>query len=118
MTPRTWDEWIEAFATLFSTPNLKQLSTTTAKQSTDYFPLTVSGLFSRFLTEAKCVAPTHHTPDAFAWEALKITVYENGFLPSIRNEQIREDLARTLTAVRERARNHESDNLHGVHTAS
>lgn len=115
---RSLAEWIEAFTTLSSLPNLiaktiKQVSIiTTLKLSTDYFLLTVSGLFSRFLTEANSAPPPHQTPDAFAWDTLKIAVYENGLLFSNRNEQIRDDPARTFATA------HESTNLHGVHTAS
>lgn len=64
------------------------------------------------------MAPPHQSADAFAWDILKIVVYENRLLPSISNEQIHDDPVRTFAAAHERGRKYESNFLHDVHNSS
>lgn len=55
---------------------VKQFSTATAEQSTDGFPLTVRGPFSRLLPEAKPGDSPHKPPDPYGWEVLEITLLD------------------------------------------
>ena len=58
------------------------------------------------------------SPEFFAWESLKITVFENGLLPSIRNEQVRKGPVRTFAADKDRVRKHVSNSLHDVNSTN
>ena len=80
--------------------------------------LRISSLFTRLLTEAARTTPIGKSPQIFAWERLTIAVFENGLLPAIRLEQIREDPAHSFASARDRARKHASNNLHGVNVSN
>ena len=87
-------------------------------ENVDQYALRISSLFTRLLTEAARTRPIEKSSHTFAWERLKIAVFENGLLPAIRLEQIREDPAHSFAAARDRARKHASNNLHGVNVSN
>ena len=87
-------------------------------ENVDQYALRISSLFTRTLTEAARTTPQEKSPQIFAWERLKIAVFENGLLPAIRLEQIREDPAHSFASARDRARKHASNNLHGVNVTN
>ena len=87
-------------------------------ENVDQYALRISSLFTRLLTEAACTTPMKKSPHTFEWERLKIAVFENGLLPAIRLEQIREDPAHSFASARDRARKHASNNLHGVNVSN
>ena len=87
-------------------------------ETVDQYALRISGLFTRLLTEAARTTPLGKSPQIFAWERLKIAVFENGLLPAISLEQIREDPAHSFASARDRARKHASNNLHGVNVTN
>ena len=128
VAPGSWSDWVEALTAMFGPPNLlanlcREIAT--LRQSDEKHPgenvdqcaLRTSSLFTRLLTEAACTTPPK-SAHIFAWERLKIAVFENGLLPSIRIEQTREDLANSFTSARDRARKHASNNLHGVNVTN
>ena len=83
-------------------------------ENVDQYALRISSLFRRLLAEAARNTLPTKSVQIFAWERLKIAVFENRLLPSIRIEQIREDPVHSFASARERARQHASNNLHGV----
>ena len=87
-------------------------------ENVDQYALRISSLFTRLLTEAARTTPPGKSTQTFAWERLKIAVFENGLLPAIRLEQIREDPAHSFASARDRARKHASNNLHGVNVTN
>ena len=54
----------------------------------------------------------------FACEQLKVAVFKNRLILSIRTEQIRENLANSFASARNRACKHASTNLHGVNATN
>ena len=125
VAPRSWSDWVEALTAMFAPPNLlailcRDIATLRQRdekhpgENVDQYALRISSFFTRLLTEAACTTPIGKSPSSFAWERLKIAVFENGLLPAIRLEQIREDPAHSFASARDRARKHGSNNLHGV----
>ena len=110
---------------MFAPPNLLAnlcQEITTLRQSDEKHPgknvdqcaLRISSLFTRPLAEAARTTPPTKSDQIVAWERLKIVVFENGLLTSIRIKQIREDPANSFASARDRARKHSSNSLHGV----
>ena len=87
-------------------------------ESVEQYALRVSSIFTRLLAESKRTAPSTKSPERSAWKRVRIAVFGNGLLPSIRNEQVRKDPVRTLASARERARKHASDNLRGINSTN
>ena len=87
-------------------------------ENVDQYALRISSLFTKLLTEAARTTPLGKSPHIFAWERLKIDVFENVLLPAIRLEQIREDPAHSFASARDRARKHGSNNLYGVNVTN
>ena len=88
------------------------------RESVDQYTLRTSSLFARLLAEPQRTASSNKLPEHFAWERLKIAVFENGLLPSIIIEQMREDPARTFASARDRARKHVSNNFHDLNATN
>ena len=129
VAPRSWSDWVEALTAMFAPPNLlanlcRDIATLRQRddkhpgENVDQYALRISSLFARLLTEAARTRPIEKSSHTFAWEILKIAVFENGLLPAIRLEQIREDPAHSFAAARDRARKHASNNLHGVNVSN
>ena len=129
VAPRSWSDWVEALTAMFAPPNLlanlcRDIATLRQRdekhpgENVDQYALRISSLFTRLLTEAARTRPIEKSSHTFAWERLKIAVFENGLLPAIRLEQIREDPAHSFAAARDRARKHASNNLHGVNVSN
>ena len=123
MAPRSWSDWVGALTAMFAPPNLlanlcREIATLPQRdekhpgENVDQYALRISSLFTRLLTEAARTTPLGKSPQIFAWERLKIAVFENGLLPAIRLEQIRQDPAHSFASARDRARKHASNNLH------
>lgn len=119
--PSTWEEYCHAFTFLFSAPNrisvlareiatIKQVD----KQSVDSYALQVSQARTRLLAEAARSAPSHLSPHEHAWDVFMTATFENGLLPGIRLESIREDPPTTFQEARTRAKKHEANNLRGT----
>ena len=117
VAPQTWSDWIEALTAMLAPLNLlsnlcrgivtiKQGGTEHPGESVDQYALRISSIFTQLLAESQRTTPSNKPPDCFAWERLKIAIFENEFLPSIRIEQIREDPAHTFASARDRARKH------------
>ena len=128
VTPQTWSDWVEALTAMFTPPNLlanlcREIATLRQSdekhpgENVDQHALRISSFFTRLLTEAARTTPQTKSAQIFAWEGLT-AVFENGLLPSIRIEQIREDPANSFSSARDRARKHASNNLHGVNATS
>ena len=83
-------------------------------ESVDQYALRIDSLFTRLLAESQRTALPKKPSERFAWEHLKIAVFENGLLPPIRFEQVREEPAHTFASVRNRTRKHASNILHGM----
>ena len=129
VAPRSWSDWVEALTAMFAPPNLlanlcRDIATLRQRdekhpgENVDQYALRISSLFTRLLTEAARTRPIEKSSHTFAWERLKIAVFENGLLPAIRLEQIREDPAHSFASARDRARKHASNNLHGVNVSN
>ena len=129
VAPRSWSDWVEALTAMFAPPNLlanlcqdiatlRQRDEKYPGENVDQYALRISSLLTRLLTEAARTTPMEKSPHTFAWERLKIAVFENGLLPAIRLEQIREDPAHSFAYARDRARKHASNNLHGVNVTN
>ena len=87
-------------------------------ENVDQYALRISSLFTRLLAEAARTTPPTKSTQSFAWERLKIAAFENGSLPSIRIEQIREDPVHSFASARDRARRHASNNLHSANATN
>ena len=129
VVPRSWSDWVEALTAMFAPPNLlanlcRDIATLRQRdekhpgENVDQYALRISSLFTRLLTEAARTIPIGKSPQFFAWERLKIAVFENGLLPAIRLEQIRENPAHSFASARDRAQKHVSNNLHGVNVSN
>ena len=129
VAPRSWSDWVETLTAMFAPPTLlanlcraivtlRQRDGKHPGENVDQCALRISSLFTRLLTEAARTTPIGKSPQFFAWERLKIAVFENGLLPAIRLEQIREDPAHSFASARDRARKHASNNLHGVNVSN
>ena len=129
VAPRSWSDWVEALTAMFAPPNLlanlcRDIATLRQRdekhhgENVDQHALRISRLFTRLLTEAARTTSIGKSPQIFAWERLKIAVFENGLLPAIRLEQIREDPAHSFASTRDRARKHASNNSHGVNVSN
>ena len=129
VAPRSWSDWVEALTAMFAPPNLlanlcREIATLRQRDqkhpgaNVDQYALRISSLFTRLPTEAARTTPMGKSPHTFAWERLKKAVLENGLLPAIRLEQIREDPVHSLASARDRARKHASNNLHGVNVSN
>ena len=116
---------MKALTAMFAPPNLlanlcreiatlRQSDEKNPGENIDQYALRISSLFTRLLTEAARTTPLGKSPQIFAWERLKIDVFENGLLPAIGVEQIREDPAPSFASARDGARKHASNNLHRV----
>ena len=127
--PRLWRDWVKTLTAMFAPPNLlsnscretapiKQGGTEHPGESVGQYALRISSLFNRLLAESHRTAPSKKSPNIFAWERLKTYDFENGFLPSIRNERVREDSAHSFALARDRARKHASNNFHGTSTTN
>ena len=125
VAPRSWSDWVEALTAMFAPPKLlanlcRDIATLRQRdekhpgENVDQYALRISSLFTRLLTEAARTTPIGKSPSTFACERLKIALFENGLLPAIRLEQIRENSAHSFASARDRARKHASNNLHGV----
>ena len=97
---------------------IKQGGTEHLGESVDQYTLRISSLFTRLLAESQGTAPSNKSSKVFAWERLKTAAFENGLLPSIRTEQIREDSAHSFALARDRAHKHASNILHGVNATN
>ena len=120
---------MEALKAMFAPPNLlaylcqeiatlRQSDEKHPGENADQYALRISSLFTRLLTEAARTTSPGKSAQIFAWERLKIAVFENGLLPAIILEQIREDPAQSFAPARDRARKHASNNLHGVNVTN
>ena len=129
VAPRSWSDWVEALTAMFAPPNLsanlcREIATSQQRdekhpgETFEQYALRISVIFTRLLTEAARTTPLGKSPQIFAWERLKIAVFENGLLPAIGLEQIREDPAHSFASTRDRARRHASNNLHGVNVTN
>ena len=91
VAPQSWSDWVEALTAMFAPPNLlanlcREIGT--LRQSGEKHPgenvhqyaLHISSLFTRLQTEAARTAPPTKSAQIFAWERLKIVVFENGLL--------------------------------------
>ena len=113
VAPRSWSNWVEALTEMFAPPNLlanlcrdiatlRQSDEKHPGENVDRYTLRISSLFTRLLTEAARTTPPGKSVQIFAWEKLNIAVFENGLLPAIRLEQIREDPANSFASISER----------------
>ena len=129
VAPLTWSDWVEALTAMFAPPNLlsnlcreivaiKQGDMEHPGESVDQYTLCISSFFTRLLAESQRTAPPNKSPKVFAWERLKIAVFEDGLLPSIRIELIREDPAHSFALARDRARKRASNNLHDINATN
>ena len=75
-------------------------------ESVGQYALPIRSLFTQLLAQSKRTSPSNKPPEMFAWERLKITVFENGLLPLIRIEQVREHPARTFASANELGNTH------------
>ena len=106
MAPRSWSDWVEALTAMFAPPNLLAnlcRDIATLRQRDEKHPgenvdqyARISSLFTGLLTEAARTRPIEKSSHTFAWERLKIAVFENGLLPAIRLEQIEKTLLTRL----------------------
>ena len=99
-SPRTWDEWVTAFTTLFAPANRISLLArdvmtlqATSDETVDEYALRVSQAYSRLLAEAERTAPPNTNSYKHAFNQALIASFENGLQPAIRVEMIREDLS-------------------------
>ena len=124
VAPQTWTDWVEALTAMFAPRNLlanlcREIATLRQSdekhpgENVDQYALHISSLFTRLLAEAARTAPPTKSAQIFAWERLRTAVFENGLLPSIRIEQIREDPTNSFASASDRVREHASNNLHG-----
>ena len=120
---------MEALTAMFAPPNLlaklcreiatlRQSDEKYPEENIDQYALRISSLFTRLLTEAVRTTSLGKSPQIFALERFKIDIFENGLLPAIRVEQIREDPAHSFASARGRARRHASNNLHGINVTN
>ena len=119
--PATWEEYCHAFTFLFSAPNrisvlAREIATIkqSEDQTVDTYSLKVTQARTRLLAEAARSAPSHLSPHEHAWDVFMTATFENGLLPSIKLESIREDPPNTFQEARIRAKKHEANNLRGV----
>ena len=119
--PATWEEYCHAFTFLFSAPNrisvlAREIATIkqSEDQTVDTYSLKATQARTRLLAEAARSAPSHLSPHEHAWDVFMTATFENGLLPSIRLESIREDPPNTFQEARIRAKKHEANNLRGV----
>ena len=124
-SPRTWDEWVTAFTTLFAPANrisllARDVMTLQAKsdESVDEYALRVSQAYSRLLAEAERTAPPNTSSYEHAFNQALIASYENGLQPEIRVEMIREDASQSFMASKARARKHEANKLRSAASPS
>ena len=68
------------------------------------------------LAEAARSAPAHLSPHEHAWDVFLTPTFENGLLPGIRLESVREDPPNSFQEARIRAKKHEANNLRGAST--
>ena len=85
-------------------------------ESVDQYAFCISSLFTRLLAVSKPTASSTQKSEMFAWECLKLAVFENELLPSIRHEQERRDPVRTFAAARDGSRNHVSNIWDGANS--
>ena len=119
--PATWEEYCHAFTFLFSAPNrisvlAREIATIkqSEDQTVDTYSLKVTQARTRLLAEAARSAPAHLSPHEHAWDVSMTATFENGLLPGIRLESIREDPPNTFQEARIRAKKHEANNLRGA----
>ena len=79
-------------------------------------------ILQRLPLQRRLVQPNPLTPERavqfFACERLKVAVFENRLILSIRTEQIRVNLANSFASARNRACKHASTNWHGVNATN
>ena len=119
--PQSWEDWVNAFTTLFAPANRMSLLAREfatlkqdAKQSVDTYALKVTKARSRLMAEARRLAPAGMSPFEHAWSVFTTASFENGLLPHLRLELVREDPAVSFQESRARAKKHEANNLRGV----
>lgn len=119
--PANWEEYCHAFAFIFSAPNrisvlAREIATIkqSEDQTVDSYSLQVTQARTRLLAEAARSAPAHLSPHEHAWDVFMTATFENGLLPGIRLESIREDPPNTFQEARIRAKKHEANNLRGA----
>lgn len=119
--PQSWSDYVSAFTTLFAPANRMSLLAREfatlkqdPKQSVDTYALKVTKARSRLMAEARRLAPAGMTPFEHAWSVFTTASFENGLLPHLRLELIREDPAVSFQESRARAKKHEANNLRGV----
>ena len=78
--------------------------------------LKVTQARTRLLAEAARSAPAHLSPHEYAWDVFLTATFENGLLPGIRLESVREDPPNSFQEARIRAKKHEANNLRGAST--
>ena len=96
--PVTWEDWVNAFTTLFAPANrislrAREFATLKrdAKQSVGTYTLKVTNARSRLMAEARRLAPAGVLPFEHAWSVFTTTSFDHGLLPHLRLELIRED---------------------------
>ena len=121
--PTSWEEYCHAFTFLFSAPNrisvlAREIATIkqTEGQSVDTYSLKVTQARTRLLAEAARSAPAHLSPHEHAWDVFLTATFENGLLPGIRLESVREDPPNSFQEAHIRAKKHEANNLRGAST--
>ena len=124
-SPRTWEEWVNAFTTLFAPANrisllARDVMTLQAKsdEPVDEYALRVSQAYSRLLAEAERTAPPNTNSYEHAFNQALIASFENGWQPEIRLEMIREDASQSFMASKARARKHEANKLRSAASPS
>ena len=120
--PTSWEEYCHAFTFLFSAPNRNSVlarEIATIKQaegqSVDTYSLKVTQARTRLLAEAARSAPAHLSPHEHAWDVFLTATFENGLLPGIRLESVREDPPNSFQEARIRAKKHDANNLRCFH---
>ena len=63
---------------------------------------------TRLLAEAARSAPAHLSPHEHAWDVFLTATFENGLLPGIRLDSVREDPPNSFQEARIRAKKHEA----------
>ena len=128
VAPRTWGNGVEELTAMFSPPNYltnlcREIATMgqgdkkNLGEAVDQYAFCITRVSARLLSESKRTVPPTKSPEFFTWERQKIAVFENGFLPAIRNKQVREDLVRTFAAIKDRAcKSYASNKIRGVST--
>ena len=121
--PCSYCDWTHAFTNLFSPANRIVLLARTianlklgSSAPVDSYGLRVTQAYARLLAEAKRTAPPNVSPYKHAWQTSLMATFENGLIPPVRVELLREDPSLSYQASRTRAKNHETNALRGPPT--